>query len=316
MVNSHRLDGMNKKYEVMIIGRVNLDYLNIIDRYPEEDSKVMIKERLIETGGQGSNNSTCIAKLRGSHLLVSRTGDDKEGKFCLKRLAESGVDTEFVEVIPNGRTPVSFVFIARTSGRRTIMYDPETLPPFQLTEKIRSNIQSSKTLLIDPSATYLAKELVELPQRPPVIYDCERFREGIEQMMKIADYFAPSSDFLDDEKLALEADSFIGKIKELSRQISGRLIVTAAQDGAFFINDGGTYQVKPPETEIKDTTGAGDVFHGALALALSRKFPLDDAVKFSVATATLSCRGYGGRIAVPGWDEAIKVSERLKMVRI
>ena len=67
-----------------------------------------------------------------------------------------------------------------------------------------------------------------------------------------------------------------------------------------------------PEVNVVDTVGAGDNFHAAFALALSKGFDLHQMVKFSVAVASLSCREYGGRNGVPDWQQALAVADRLK----
>ena len=71
-----------------------------------------------------------------------------------------------------------------------------------------------------------------------------------------------------------------------------------------------------PEVNAVDTVGAGDNFHAAFALALSKDFDLHQMVKFSVAVASLSCREYGGRNGVPGWEQALAVAETLKERKI
>jgi len=307
---------MDKTIEVLVMGRINVDYLNILERYPEEDAKIAINDRIVETGGQGSNTSCCIAKLGGKLEFVSRVGDDDEGLFCLERFRESGVDTGTIEIIKGGRTPVSYIFITKSTGARTIMYDRETLPAFKLDEGIKNLIAKSRVLLLDPSVTYLSKELAKAGSRPPIIYDCERWREGMDEMMEQADFFAPSAEFLSDRTLALKSGTTIDRIIELSKKIPNNLIVTDAASGAYFMQDGALFQVRPPFSEIIDTTGAGDNFHAALALAVSRGFELPEAVKISVAVATISCRGYGGRVAVPSWDEALNAASGLNAEKV
>ena len=93
--------------------------------------------------------------------------------------------------------------------------------------------------------------------------------------------------------------------------IQGQLIVTHGNAGAYYPLDNRLYQVSAPTVAVLDTTGAGDNFHGAFALAISRGFDLHMAVRFSVAVASLSCRAYGGRNAVPDFNEALAMSQRL-----
>jgi sugar/nucleoside kinase (ribokinase family) len=302
---------MDKTKEVLVIGRVNVDYLSVLESYPEEDTKIVINESLVDIGGQGGNTSCCIARLGGTLKLIGRVGDDEGGRFCIERFKDCAIDTGTVQIIPGRHTPVSYIFITETTGSRTIMYEPENLPEIDITRQIRSYISESRVLLLDPSVTYLAKKLSLIKNRPPIVYDCERFRDDITVMMAVADYFVPSSEFLSDKILGLKANGIIDGIKSLEGLVANRLIVTDAGNGAYYIDNGSIYRIRPPEVRIVDTTGAGDNFHAALALAISRDFSFENAVKFSVTVATLSCGGYGGRIAVPGWDEAMSVSADL-----
>jgi len=169
----------------------------------------------------------------------------------------------------------------------------------------------SKAVLLGPQATGLASRLKGREGLPPMVYDCERMREGLEDMMSFADYFIPQYGFLESNAIRLEPSSKIEKIYALDRLVSGRLIVTDGDLGAYYLEEDRFKHVKPPEVEVKDTTGAGDNFHGAFALALSRGFELADAVRFSVAVASLSCRGYGGRSGMPDYAEAIEVVKKI-----
>jgi sugar/nucleoside kinase (ribokinase family) len=307
---------MDKSTEVLIIGRINVDYLSVLDHYPEEDTKLAINERMVETGGQGSNSSCCIARLGGKLRFIGTVGDDEEGRFCIDRFIACGIDTGSVKIIAGAQTPVSYIFIAEATGSRTIMYDRDNFPEIVIDKQIRSFISEAGVLLLDPSVTYLANELSTIKDRPPIIYDCERFREGMNDMMAVAEYFAPSSEFLSDRTLGLKTTGIVDGIRSLAGLVANRLIVTDGLNGAYYIDGGSIYLIRPPEVRIVDTTGAGDNFHAALALAVSRGFSLEDAVKLSVSVATLSCRGYGGRAAVPEWREALNISKSLKPISV
>jgi sugar/nucleoside kinase (ribokinase family) len=104
--------------------------------------------------------------------------------------------------------------------------------------------------------------------------------------------------------LQFEGLSFREKIFLLQKRIEGRLVVTAGELGAFFIDGDNLYRVPAVEVSVADTIGAGDNFHGAFALAVARGDKFVDAVKFAVAVASLSCRDYGGRKGLPFQSEA------------
>jgi sulfofructose kinase len=307
---------MNKSIEVLVAGRINIDYLCILECYPEEDTKISINERIPDIGGQGGNTGCCIKKLGGGLKLMSRIGNDDEGSICIELLKATDMDTGSIRIVKGGHTAVSYVFISRLSGKRTIMYESETLPDLKLDTKMKSFISKARVLLLDPSVTHLAPELKALKDRPPIVYDCERWREGIYDMMALADFFVPSSQFLADKRMGFRTTDPIAGIKKLAGKVPNTLIMTDGKNGAYFIMNGSVFNVRPPEVKIIDTTGAGDNFHGALALALSRNFTLQDSVKLATAVATLSCTGYGGRAAVPEWGEALNISKSLKALRV
>jgi sulfofructose kinase len=91
----------------------------------------------------------------------------------------------------------------------------------------------------------------------------------------------------------------------------GHLIITAGALGAYYESAGVFWHVPTPSVAVVDTTGAGDNFHGALALSLSKSAALEEAVKFSVAVASLTCSELGGRRGLPGWEEAMALSAEL-----
>ena len=120
-----------KNIDVLVIGRSCLDYIAVVDRFPEENQKTTLELRLTEGGGQGGTASCCISKLGGQVAYVGKLGDDPEGRFCLKRLQDFGLSSEFIEIIPGGKTAVAYIFVTKATGNRTIIYEGNTLPKIQ-----------------------------------------------------------------------------------------------------------------------------------------------------------------------------------------
>jgi sulfofructose kinase len=300
------------KYDVLVIGRSCLDIIAVVNQFPRENQKLPLEFRLTEGGGQGGTASCCISRLGGKVAYVGKLGDDDEGKLCLKRLADFGVATEFVEIVEGGKTPVAYVFITAKSGARSIIYERNTLPKIRINSTLEELVRQTGVVLLDPEVTYLGGQLKSVAgSKVNVIYDSERWREGIEDIMKTADYFIPSSEFLAVDELQFEGVSFNQKIIKLNRMVAGNLIVTHGEKGAYYITDGTLYHVAVPDVIAVDTVGAGDNFHAAFALALTRGFDLHRTVKFSVAVASMSCREYGGRMGVPTWEQALEVADTL-----
>jgi sulfofructose kinase len=302
---------VEKDFEVVVIGRACVDHLCVVEEYPKEDAKVPMSRRLVEGGGQGATAACCAARLGGRVAYVGCLGDDKEGQFCMKRLHDFCVDTSQVKVIPGGRTPYAYVLITATSGKRTIVYEPGTLPVIEFDTALLDLFHSAGSILLGPQATNLARPLLDAPDLPPMVYDCERDRPGLEDMMALVDYFIPHYGFLDSSAFHISGSSKHERILSLAGLVRGRLIVTDGEHGAYYLDEERLIRVHPPKVLTRDTTGAGDNFHGAFALALSRGFDLHDAVRFSTAVASLSCREYGGRAGLPDYEEAVEVMKTI-----
>jgi len=308
------MEGKMNNIDVLVIGRSCLDYIAVVNQFPGENQKLPLEFRLIEGGGQGGTSSCCISRLGGRVAYVGKLGDDDEGRYCLKRLEDFGVTTEFIELVSKGKTPVAYVFITAGSGARSIIYERNTLPKIKIDATLEKLVKKTGVVLIDPEVTYLGGQLKNIAgSNVKVIYDSERWRAGIEEIMNTADYFVPSAEFLAADELQLHNMSFNQRILKLNEMVAGSLIVTRGEKGAYYIVNNILYHVAVPEVTAVDTVGAGDNFHAAFALALAKGFDLHDAVKFSVAVASLSCREYGGRNGVPGWKQALAVSETMKI---
>jgi sugar/nucleoside kinase (ribokinase family) len=301
-----------EEIDVLVVGRSCLDYISLVETFPEENHKVPLTHRIVEGGGQGGTSACCIARLGGKVAYVAKLGADEEGQFCLKRLADFGVSTEFIEIVTDGKTPVAFVFVTKSNGNRTIIYESSTLPKIKIGSNTRKLASQANVILLDPEVTYLGKDFQSLTDdNSKIVYDCERWRDGIQDMMDAADFFIPSSDFLVSKELKFDDAPLPNKIFKLKEQVNGELIVTHGRDGAYYISNHTLHHVSAPEIQMKDTIGAGDNFHAAFALAISKGFDLHRAVKFSVAVASLSCREYGGRNGIPQLKEAIQVADNL-----
>jgi sugar/nucleoside kinase (ribokinase family) len=206
-------------FDVLVIGRSCLDIIAVLNQFPRENQKLPLEFRLTEGGGQGGTASCCIARLGGKAAYVGKLGDDEEGNLCLKRLQDFGVATEFVEIVKGGRTPVAYVFITAGSGAHSIIYERNALPKIKIESLLESLVRQAGVALLDPEATYLGGQLKKLAgSNVKVVYDCERWRTGIEDIMQTADYFIPSSEFLTADELGFHDIAFNQRIIKLNER--------------------------------------------------------------------------------------------------
>ena len=169
---------------ILVIGRNCLDIIAVVETFPAEDEKVPLAFRLMEGGGQGGTSACCVARLEGRVTLIGKVGEDDEGARCLDRLHAFGVNTRFVEIVKGGRTPVAYLFVTRKNGRRTIIYEPNQLPKIELNDQHLAMLSNANVVLLDPETTYLAATVQKnAGPHTRIIYDCERWKPGVDQMM-------------------------------------------------------------------------------------------------------------------------------------
>lgn len=306
-----------RKYEVAVIGRNCIDYIFPIDHYPQENSKKQIIKKIVEAGGQGSTAACCIAKLGGKVAFWTNMGNDAEGWFCLKRLKDFKVATDYIKICPKHKTPAAFIFVNVHNGSRTIFYEKRTLPAVSIKQIEEEIISPVKVLLLDPETTHLAWKLKKiLNQDARIVYDCERWVKGIEDLYGIVDYFVPSYEFFEDERIFSPQDTFLEKVSQLKKNINNELIITHGEHGAYFIANKALYNVPAPRVKVVDTIGAGDNFHAAFSFAVSRNYDLGSAVKLSVTVTSISCTKYGGRNGTPNLKTAVSQARKLKTILV
>jgi len=302
-------------YDVLTIGRSCVDFIIVVDEFPQENSKMSLDSRLMEAGGQGGTSACCVSKLGGKVSYIGQVGDDPEGQFCLSRLKAFDVDTNFVKIIPKGKTPIAYIIVTKSNGNRTIVYEKNSLPRLNIKNIPQDLIFNSKVIMIDPETTYLIKDL-NRKLKAKIIYDCERWQPDMEYMLRSADFFIPSSEFLDSTDLFNKNEAFFKKIIRLNQMVKNQLIITSGENGAYYFSNNNLYHVEVPKVNVKDTIGAGDNFHAAFSLAISKKYDLHEAVKFAVSVATLSCSEYGGKNGIPRFHLAQKVANKLLVKKV
>ena len=302
-------------YDVLTIGRSCVDFIIVVDEFPHENSKMSLDSRLMDAGGQGGTSACCVSKLGGKVSYIGQVGDDTEGQFCLSRLRAFDVDTNFTKIIPKGKTPVAYIIVTKSNGNRTIVYEKNSLPRLNIKNIPQDLIFNSKVIMIDPETTYLIKDL-NRKQEAKIVYDCERWQPDMEYMLKSADFFIPSSEFLDSADLFNRNEKFFKKIIRLNQMVKNQLIITSGENGAYYFSNNNLYHVEVPKVVVKDTIGAGDNFHAAFSLAISKKYDLHEAVKFAVSVATLSCSEYGGKNGIPRFHLAQKVANKLLVKKV
>lgn len=300
---------MKKEYDVMAIGRACVDQIIEVDSFPSEDQKAPIANTILEGGGQASTAACLVAHLDGKAAFLGILGDDERGLFARERMEAFGVDLSGLPA-PRGKTPMAYCLVSRKAHTRTILYEPLNAERLSWDEVDKDLVASARVVLVDPQGSDLLPELMAFcrSNEIPLIVDAEHAKAGWKDVFGKATVAAVSETFLKEAAPGMSAEE---ALIEISKAVEATCIATLGVKGAISIQDGRVMRFPAPKVEVRDTTGAGDAFHGALCLAIADGLPDIDAIRFAVAAASLSCRGLGGR-SFPSRSEVDSLWPELK----
>jgi len=251
-------------------------------------------------GGNALNGAIGIARLGGRASICGPMGDAKEtsSRFIFEQMAHEGIDTKYLIHMPGLVTPISAVMID-PSGERTIVTfrDPKLwhvkLPDFDML------LDDCHAILTESRCAEFCTELcAEAVRRGiPVIVDVDRAMSLREGLLNASTHLVFSSEPL--QETADESDDGAA-LKKIARLTKSFLAGTRGPRGTIWLDEQGGIQETPAfPVHTVDTLGAGDVFHGAFALAITEGQELRQALRFASAAAALKCTRFGGAFAAP-----------------
>jgi len=304
---------MNRNYDVVGIGCCALDITLEVDRYPAADQKVAARSLSKQGGGLVATALVAAARLGGTCAFIAALGDDFLAQFMVDELESEGVDTRYIRRVAGASVITAVIIADSTAGTRTIVYDDSQQPrtdPEQVTADI---IRAAKVLHIDNYQREAALKGAEIARSlgVPVTVDLEGGGEEADDFLALCDYVIVPLEFA---RSHLGAQDMRGGARALFDAIAphgGRAaVVTNGTEGSYLKSGELEFFQPAYRVAVVDTTGCGDVFHGAFALGVARGWPLARIMQVASATAALKCRKPGGRAGIPSLQEVESFLQR------
>ena len=276
-----------------------------MDGYPVEDRKYKA-DALVQTGGGPAANAASLAAQWGARsAYAGLLGDDPYGRLILQELSISGVDTSLTQLSRSCSTPISAVFVNKTNGSRTLINSRKEHEQPAVTDEIISKLKGMKPSILhfDGHAPDLSLRMTELFPGAQVVIDGGTFRDGTDRLCAAADYAVCSRSFAEECTGLDDIVSSEGRarcIQLMEKRYPGRVIVTLGEKGLFYgMRNGDVASFKAFKVDAVDSTGAGDIFHGAFSFGLLKNYPLEKNIRLATAAAALSVTKPGARTSIP-----------------
>lgn len=283
---------------VLCSGQATLDHVFEVAEPLRPGHKHRARRHRQTGGGVAANAAVAISRLGGRAVFVGCVGGDAAGDAVIAGLDEEGVDTRLVLRVPDLRTPMSSIVVEPGGARTIVNHTPDC--SFRRRPPSVDAIRAS-AVLDDGRWPAASEELLWFARNAgiPGVVDVDRVpddRQHRDAVLRLGSHLVFSAP-------ALEAfsglDDPVAALRAASLLADGLLFVTLGEHGVVWL-DGDVVRAMPAfPVDVVDTTGAGDVFHGAFALALAEGRCVDGAVRFASAAAALKCTMLGGREGAP-----------------
>ena len=291
-----------KYFDCVGVGICALDHLALLPHFPRPDEKLDLLEFSVQGGGPVPTALATMARLGSRVTFVGKVGSDECGRTVLGELESFGVDVSGAVIDPHSRTARAYIWIDRSTAKRTVALDRTNTANLRPQEVRRDLITEGAYLLTDARETDVALEVVRAAKRAgsKIVLDLGNIRKSTEAFLELADFPVVSQTFVDAFWPGTDPAAGVRKLLDWGAKAA---VVTCGPEGAFFGENGQVWKQPAFSVKAVDTTGAGDVFHGAFVYGLTQGWPLAEVVRFSAAAAALKCRKIGGRIGIPRLEE-------------
>lgn len=286
---------------IVCVGITVLDRIWYLDDLPKEGGKYVAKDYTEVGGGPAATAAVAAAKLGAEVDFIGRVGDDDTGRRLLAELESLGVNTRYTRVVKGARSSQSAVLVD-ASGERVIANYPSADLPATADWLKEIDFSQWDSVLADVRWHEGAKQAFTLARQQgvPTVLDADVTPQDIAELVALSDHAAFSAPGL---KRLTRIDNPLDALKKAQTLTNGHVYVTQGREGCYWLEKGELCHQPGYAVEVVDTTGAGDVFHGALALSLAQQMPSSEAVRYASAVAALKCTKPGGRAGIPDCDQ-------------
>jgi sugar/nucleoside kinase (ribokinase family) len=280
---------------------VAVDDLLVVPSYPLPETKVRLRRRERQCGGLTGTALVAATRLGARCAFAGVLGDDEDSRFVVECFGREGIDTTHLLRRPGARPIHSTVIVDEGAHTRTVLFDLAGSVGAESDHPPDEVIRAARVLYVDhygiEGMTRAAR--VARAAGVPVVADLERDEwPGFHGLLALVDHLIVGRAFA--EKLTGAADP-AAAVDRLWRDDRRAVVVTCGADGCWYRGDARPGPRRQPAflVEVVDTTGCGDVFHGAYAAALAQGMDLPGRIRFASAAAAIKATRYGGQAGIP-----------------
>ncbi|MBW3698867.1 ribokinase [Bacillus aerophilus] len=285
--------------QIVVVGSCSMDLVVTSNKRPSAGETVLGESFKTVPGGKGANQAVASARLGADVYMIGRIGDDAYGQDIMRNLQAQGVRTTYMKPVTEMESGTAHIILAEGDNSIVVVKGANNEVTPHYVKDALSSIENIGIVLIQqeiPEETVKAVCAICSEKGIPVILNPAPARKVSQQILDQAAYITPN-----EHEAALMFDGLT--IAEALRQYPNKLLITEGKNGVRYFD--GSKEVLVPGYPVKavDTTGAGDTFNGALAVALTEGKSLYDALAFANLAASISVTKFGAQGGMPAREE-------------
>jgi len=280
--------------EVAGVGINATDTIMRLPHFPTLDSKVELLSAEVKPGGQVASAMVACRRWGLAARYVGKIGDDAAGKLQRREMKREGVAARWITA-RGASSQIAYILVDEPSGERTVLWKRDAAIALAPKDLKRNFISGAAVLLVDGHDTAAAIQVARWAraEKIPVVADLDNRYPGVEALLEFVDFPITSKDFpartSGEKDLLKSLPLILSKFKCRSTVATLGRLGALAWDGSHFTLSPGFH------VRAIDTTGAGDIFHGAFVYGLAHKMELESLLEFCCAAAALNCTAPGAR---------------------
>ncbi len=289
--------------DVIGIGGSLLDTIYLLPEYPAEDTKVKAGQTLLQCGGPVGTALAVLGRLGLPCAYLGAMGDDPAGRAMVDDFTKFRVETSGIRQRAGSQSAAACVIVGQNRASRTIIWSPGNAKPLQPEELDLQLMEQAQVLHLDglqPEAALYAARWFK-SRGKIVSLDGGSFHPGVEKLVELADWLVCAEEFA--LKLTGETDTEKAVRVLYDRYHPMMIAATQGKQGGIYFDGRNLAHYRPFTVDVADTTGAGDVFHGAFVYARLQGWDWPQVFRFASAVAALKCTRPGGRTGIPTLPE-------------
>lgn len=298
--------------KILCLGHASYDITIPMDKYPTENIKYRVLNRIECGGGPASNAAYLLGKWGMNTYFSGVLGNDIYGKRIKKEFENVGVDTRYIELSKKYKTTNSFIIVNKKNASRTIFaYRDKSMKMENTNIRIKPDYA-----LFDGEDFEIATKVIRNNPGCITILDAGRAKYSTIKLGKMVNYLVASKNFAEDftgVKINYKDYNSLVKVYNLlEKDFTANIVITLESHGCLYKIDGKVKIMPGYKVKAIDTTGAGDIFHGAFVYALVKGYSYEDILRIANITGALSTTKIGGRYSIPDINEVLSIYEKSK----